>query len=211
LNAPHSKCGVRFGGPGVRIPLSPREWSPVERETKHCVCILVGWEDQINVFKMAEFLQKDKINFYKELYHQAAIMVRGESDIIAQTANISALFWYSLPDINWVGFYFYKERELVLGPFQGKPACLRIAPGKGVCGTAFSSQKTIRVDDVHIFPGHIACDPESRSEIVVPVFKNKKVIAVLDVDSPVAGRFNEEDQAGLEKIVRLLENHFTYP
>ncbi len=153
----------------------------------------------------------DKIDLYKELKKQALVMFNGESDLIAQTANLSALLWYSLPNINWAGFYFFKKGELILGPFQGKPACIRITPGKGVCGTAFSSRKTIRVDDVHAFPGHIACDPESRSEIVIPVIKRNQVIAVLDIDSPVMGRVAEEDQAGLEEIVRLLENHFIDP
>lgn len=153
----------------------------------------------------------DKIDLYKELKKQALVIFNGESDLIAQTANLCSLLWYSLPDINWAGFYFFKKGELILGPFQGKPACIRITIGKGVCGTAFSSRKTIRVEDVHTFPGHIACDPESRSEIVIPVFKRNQVIAVLDIDSPVMGRFTEEDQTGLEEIVRLLENQFTYP
>lgn len=149
----------------------------------------------------------DKLQFYNELKKQASAMLEGESDRIAQTANLCALLWYSLPDINWVGFYFYKNGELVLGPFQGKPACVRIKPGQGVCGTAFQEQKIFRVDDVHAFKGHIACDPDSRSEIVIPFFVNQNCIGVLDIDSPLKKRFNEKDQIGLEHIVRCLEEN----
>jgi GAF domain-containing protein len=149
----------------------------------------------------------DKTHFYKELKKQASALFEGESDLIAQTANLSALLWYSLPDISWVGFYFYKNGELVLGPFQGKPACVRIKLGQGVCGTAFQAEKTFRVDDVHTFEGHIACDPDSRSEIVIPFFVNHICKGVLDIDSPLIKRFNEEDQKGLEHIVRSLEEN----
>jgi len=177
------------------------------------------------MFVVSETSGKEKNQFYVELINAVQLLLTGETDLIAQTANLSALLWYTLPDINWVGFYFYKDQDrdkdldkgkdrkkvLVLGPFQGKPACVRIAPGKGVCGTAFASGKSLRVDDVYAFPGHIACDPESRSEIVIPVYYNNDVISVLDIDSPNIGRFDEKDQYGLEKIVRLLEHHIIYP
>jgi len=165
------------------------------------------------MFVVPETSGKEKKQFYVELINAVQLLLTGETDLIAQAANLSALLWYTLPHINWVGFYFYKnqDKELVLGPFLGKPACVRIALGKGVCGTAFASGKTLRVDDVHVFPGHIACDPESRSEIVIPVYYNNDVIGVLDIDSPNIGRFDEKDQSGLEKIVRLLEHHITYP
>jgi GAF domain-containing protein len=149
----------------------------------------------------------DKTQFYKSLKKQASALLEGESDLIAQAANLCALLWYSLPDINWVGFYFYKNGELVLGPFQGKPACVRIKPGQGVCGTAFQNQKTYCVDNVHAFDGHIACDPDSRSEIVIPFFMNHTCKGVLDIDSPLIKRFHEEDQIGLEHIVRSLEEN----
>jgi len=183
------------------------------------------------MFVVPETAGKEKSQFYIELINSAQLLLTGETDLIAQAANLSALIWYTLPNINWAGFYFYKDKEqgkdreqdrdkdkgknrdkeLVLGPFQGKPACIRIASGKGVCGTAFESGETLRVDDVHAFPGHIACDPDSRSELVIPLFYNKQCIGVLDIDSQLTGRFTEEDQTGLEKIIRLLENHITYP
>ncbi|MCD6234893.1 MAG: hypothetical protein DRP86_06745 [Candidatus Neomarinimicrobiota bacterium] len=162
------------------------------------------------MFEFSEISAENREYFYQELYHYAETMMSGETDIIALTANMSSLIWHTLPDINWVGFYFFKKGELVLGPFQGKPACVRIAPGQGVCGMAFSSRKTLRVDDVHTFPGHIACDPESHSEIVIPVLNNNDVIAVLDIDSPLMSRFTQADQIGLEKIVRLLEKNISY-
>lgn len=177
------------------------------------------------MFEVPEIARKEKNQLYRELINSVQHLLTGETDLIAQTANLSSLLWYSLPNINWVGFYFYKDKEqdkdrdqdkgkkrdkeLVLGPFQGKPACIRIASGKGVCGTAFESGETLRVDDVHAFPGHIACDPDSRSEIVIPFFVNKICIGVLDIDSPYLGRFTEDDETGLEKIVRLLEKHIS--
>ncbi len=162
------------------------------------------------MFEFSGISEENKAGFYQELCRQAEAMMSGETDMIAQTANLSSLLWYALRDINWVGFYFFKERALVLGPFQGKPACVRIAPGKGVCGTAFNSGKTLRVDDVHAFPGHIACDPDSRSEIVIPFVVNKTCIGVLDIDSPLKGRFDHDDKDGLEKIIRCLERHVSY-
>ena len=142
-----------------------------------------------------------------ELYVQIAGQLRGllagEHDLIANAANLSALLFYSLPDLNWAGFYFYKQGELVLGPFQGQPACVRIALGKGVCGTAAARRETIIISDVHSFPGHIACDSASNSEIVVPLVKDKQLLGVLDLDSPTVARFDEADAAGLNEIAEI--------
>lgn len=124
---------------------------------------------------------------------------------IANLANASALLWQSLEDINWAGFYLMQDGALVLGPFQGKPACIRIPVGRGVCGTAVAENATQLVPDVHAFPGHIACDCASNSEIVVPIHKNGEIYGVLDIDSPLFGRFTEADRAGLEAFVRVLE------
>ena len=123
----------------------------------------------------------------------------------ANFANASALIWQHLEDINWAGFYFMQDGALVLGPFQGKPACIRIAVGRGVCGTAVAEDKTQLVPDVHAFPGHIACDCASNSEIVIPIHKNGAVYGVLDIDSPLFNRFSDADQAGLEALVQVLE------
>ena len=143
--------------------------------------------------------------FYELLYRQARAMVEDERDAIANMANLSALLFYSMENINWAGFYLLKrEDELVLGPFQGKPACVRIKVGSGVCGTAVKKEKTLIVDDVHQFPGHIACDSASNSEIVVPLIKNGKMLGVLDIDSPMLKRFSEADRIGLERIVKVL-------
>ncbi len=124
---------------------------------------------------------------------------------IANLANASALLWQEIPDINWVGFYKMEENALILGPFQGKPACIRIEPGRGVCGRAVQTDQTLLVPDVHKFPGHIACDGASRSEIVVPLHKNGNVWGVLDIDSPTADRFTQADQAGLEQVAGVIE------
>jgi GAF domain-containing protein len=126
-----------------------------------------------------------------------------ETDLVANAANTAALIYHTLPDINWAGFYFLKGDELLLGPFQGKPACVRIQLGKGVCGTAAAERKTLVVPDVQKFPGHIACDTASNSEIVVPLIKDNKLLGVLDVDSPALGRFDEEDQKGMERLVKI--------
>lgn len=125
---------------------------------------------------------------------------------IANLANGAALLWQFLPDINWAGFYLMKDGALVLGPFQGKPACIRIPLGRGVCGTAAAQRKTLLVPDVHQFPGHIACDSASRSEIVVPIYKDGDVYGVLDIDSPYENRFTQADRMGLERFVKILEN-----
>lgn len=141
-----------------------------------------------------------KPDIYAEIDRQLAALLEGERDFIANAANFSSLLYHLLPDLNWAGFYLYKEGELVLGPFQGKPACVRIAMGRGVCGTAAQSRRTIVVADVHSFEGHIACDAASNSEIVVPLIAGGRLIGVLDLDSPLAGRFDDEDRAGLEKL-----------
>ncbi len=144
--------------------------------------------------------------FYQELLSAASALVTDEPDSIANMANISALIWQYVPDLNWAGFYRVIDGELVLGPFQGKTACIRIAMGKGVCGTAAQSGEVQRVADVHDFPGHIACDADSRSELVVPVIRNEKVVAVLDLDSPMPDRFTAQDQAGLTKLIATIAN-----
>lgn len=142
--------------------------------------------------------------FYDDLVGAAKALVADEPDAIANMANISALIWQYVSDLNWAGFYRVIDGELVLGPFQGKSACIRIALGKGVCGTAAETGVTQRIEDVHAFPGHIACDAESRSELVIPIFKDSKVIAVLDLDSPNIDRFGAEDQAGLEQLIEAI-------
>jgi L-methionine (R)-S-oxide reductase len=145
-----------------------------------------------------------KPEHYAELAVQARALLAGERDRIANAANFSALVYHSLPGLNWAGFYFHDGRELVVGPFQGKPACVRIALGKGVCGTAAATQRTQVVPDVEAFPGHIPCDSASRSEIVVPMFApDGALIGVFDVDSPVLARFDDEDRAGMEALVAV--------
>lgn len=141
---------------------------------------------------------------YRELIQGLQGLVAGERDLIANLANSSALLFQSLPDLNWAGFYLLKDGELVVGPFQGKPACVRIAMGKGVCGTAAAQRTTQLVRDVHEFPGHIACDAVSNSEIVVPMIRNGELLGVLDLDSPKLARFDEEDKKGLEQFVAAL-------
>lgn len=140
---------------------------------------------------------------YEQLLQQASALVDGESDKIANAANLSALVFHSLPDLNWVGFYFYDGNELVVGPFQGLPACVRIALGRGVCGTAAVTKQTQRIADVDAFPGHIPCDSASRSELVVPLYKDEKLIGVFDLDSPKLDRFNELDQQHLETVAKI--------
>jgi L-methionine (R)-S-oxide reductase len=138
-----------------------------------------------------------------DILMQARALVDGERDAVANAANLSALLFCSLPDVNWAGFYFAKDGGLVVGPFQGKPACVRIPLGQGVCGTAAQRGETIVVDDVHAFPGHIACDAASNSEIVIPLIRHGAVIGVLDLDSPRPARFGEPEQRGLEAIAAL--------
>jgi GAF domain-containing protein len=145
-----------------------------------------------------------KSSLYPELAAQLRALIEGESDRIANLANAAALLYHSLPDINWAGFYLMKQGGLVVGPFQGRPACVRIALGKGVCGTAAARRATILVPNVHEFDGHIACDSASNSEIVVPMIVGGELLGVLDIDSPVFDRFDAEDRAGLEKFVATL-------
>ena len=147
-----------------------------------------------------------KSALYADLLEQANALFEGEHDFIANAANLSALLFHSLPDLNWAGFYFTKDEGLVLGPFQGKPACVRIALGKGVCGTAAAQRRTLVVPDVNAFPGHIACDAASRSEVVIPLVRFNRVIGVMDLDSPLAGRFDEEDARGLEALADVFLN-----
>jgi L-methionine (R)-S-oxide reductase len=140
-----------------------------------------------------------------EIVQQVSGLVSGEPDLIANLSNVSALLNQHLSDINWVGFYIMRDGELVLGPFQGKVACIRIPVGRGVCGTAAATRETQRIDDVHAFPGHIACDGASNSELVVPIIVNDNVVAVLDIDSPEHARFTVEIQQEIEAVVRVLE------
>ena len=144
---------------------------------------------------------------YELLNQQLEAMAEGIPHKIANLANASALLYDTLENLNWAGFYLMEQGKLVLGPFQGKVACVEIAVGKGVCGTAVAQNETQLVPDVHAFPGHIACDCASNSEIVVPIRKNGQVIGVLDIDSPLFDRFSEDDRTGLEAFVRILETH----
>lgn len=156
------------------------------------------------MFNIDHFKDLDKKDFYESLLFFAKGLMDGEQDYIANLANISSLVFNTMVDVNWAGFYLIKEDELVLGPFNGKPACIRIEIGKGVCGTAVSKKLTQLVKDVHEFPGHIACDGDTNSEIVVPIIVNNKVVAVLDLDSPIKNRFNKEDQQNLEVLVSMI-------
>jgi len=145
-----------------------------------------------------------KADLYRDLHAALDALTAGEADGIANMANAAALLWQYLPDLNWAGFYRMVEGELVLGPFQGKAACIRIPVGRGVCGTAAATRETQRVDDVHAFPGHIACDADSRSELVVPLVRDGVVLGVLDLDSPVPARFDAADVAGCEALATVL-------
>lgn len=142
------------------------------------------------------------------IYEQIKTITENEKDLIANLSNISACLNENLTDINWVGFYLMKEGELVLGPFQGKVACIRIPVGKGVCGSAVSEKKILRIDDVHQFKGHIACDSASNSEIVLPIYKHDEIVAVLDIDSPSFNRFSEEDEKTLNEITDYISELF---
>lgn len=157
----------------------------------------------------------NKAEFYRELNMQVEAICRGEPSLIANLANISAILFEQLNDINWSGFYLMDREiegenlELVLGPFQGRAACVRIPVGRGVCGTAVSTKQSMLVNDVHSFDGHIACDVASNSEVVIPVCHKGEVVAVLDIDSPSLGRFDEDDLAGLEKLVSFIEANWS--
>lgn len=151
----------------------------------------------------SQSLSGDKPQQYAQLAEQTRALLHGERDRIANAANLSALVYHALPDLNWVGFYFFDGTELVVGPFQGQPACVRIPLDRGVCGAAARTRTTQRIDDVHAFPGHIACDAASRSELVVPLADGDRLIGVFDIDSPQPARFDAEDQAGLEAIAAI--------
>ena len=159
----------------------------------------------------------NKPELYRDLSRQLSALLAGECDLIANAANTAALIYHGVPDLNWAGFYFRAGVELVLGPFQGKPACVRIPIGTGVCGTAAERAETVLVPDVHDFSGHIACDPNSRSELVVPLLPALagtagEVLGVLDLDSPLLARFDAIDQAGCEQLVALfVDHHHRYP
>ena len=142
--------------------------------------------------------------FYQTLAKSIRDLLGDERDFLANAANVVAVLYEELPEVNWAGFYLLKGQDLVLGPFQGRPACTRIGPGKGVCGAAATKRETVVVENVQKFPGHIACDKASKSEIVVPMVHTGRLIGVLDLDSPILARFDDEDRAGLEEIVRLL-------
>lgn len=158
------------------------------------------------MFHVEKYSGKQEEN-YKMLIKQLQALLEGENDQIANLSNASALLNQFLHEINWVGFYLHKENQLILGPFQGLPACVRIPMGKGVCGTAALNQRTERIADVHSFPGHIACDAASQSEIVIPIVKEGRLIGVLDIDSPIQNRFTELDQEYLEKFVQTLVDY----
>ena len=149
----------------------------------------------------------DKREFYRILNKQLDSLLEGETHWLANLANASSLLFDQMPQINWAGFYLLDQEQLVLGPFQGKPACVRIAVGKGVCGTAFAERTIQVVEDVHTFPGHIACDAASRSEIVLPFYEQGGISGVLDIDSPLVGRFDEEDRKGLKEYLDILFRH----
>ena len=150
----------------------------------------------------------DPDKLYPLLAHQLQSITEGIPHKIANLANTSALLWEALRDINWVGFYLLEQNKLVLGPFQGKVACIEIPLGRGVCGTAASLGQTVRVEDVHAFPGHIACDSASNSEIVIPLYFGGQLVGVLDIDSPLPGRFTADDQTGLEILAGIIGNFF---
>jgi len=151
----------------------------------------------------AEQLSNRRSELYQGLEAQARALLQDETDLIANAANLAALLYQSLPDLNWAGFYFLKGDELVLGPFQGKPACVRIEMGKGVCGTAAARRETVIVPNVHEFPGHIACDSASNSEIVIPLIREDRVIGVLDLDSTKFSRFDDGDASCLERLAKV--------
>ncbi|MGI2032182.1 GAF domain-containing protein [Rhizobium panacihumi] len=155
------------------------------------------------MFETTVIETENKPEFYRQLTQQLAALLEGERDFIANAANTSALLFQMMPDLNWAGFYLMKEGELVLGPFQGKTACVRIPVGRGVCGAAVEKRQSMLVEDVHAFPGHIACDVASRSELVVPIMRGEDVIGVIDLDSPIPARFDSDDQAGIERVAEI--------
>ena len=163
------------------------------------------------MFTAATIQADGKTELYAELTGQLRALLAGERDWVANLANTSALIFQSLPELNWAGFYLWRGGELVVGPFQGRPACVRIASGRGVCGTAMAQRRSLVVADVHAFPGHIACDAASRSELVVPLRRGGEVLGVLDLDSPRPGRFDEEDLKGCEAMMAALLDQTDFP
>jgi L-methionine (R)-S-oxide reductase len=170
---------------------------------------VIGWSRQIfdkvaRLHRVPAIESASKTGFYRELSSELRALLAGEPDALANAANTAALLFQMVPELNWAGFYFLREGEqLVLGPFQGKPACVRIPVGRGVCGTAVAERRSILVEDVHAFADHIACDAASRSELVVPLIREGRILGVLDLDSPRAGRFDAEDQRGMEEIAAI--------
>jgi L-methionine (R)-S-oxide reductase len=150
-----------------------------------------------------------KTALYRDLARELDALLSGETDATANAANAAAAIYHSLPRLNWAGFYFLRDDMLVLGPFQGRPACVRIKPGAGVCGTAARERRSVLVPDVEQFPGHIACDSASRSELVVPLLRGGEILGVLDLDSPDLARFNAEDQMGCEALAAIVVRHLT--
>jgi L-methionine (R)-S-oxide reductase len=163
------------------------------------------------MYELTSVSADNKKEFYKELSSMLAGLIGDETDWLANAANAASLLYHMLPEINWAGFYLYKNGQLVLGPFNGKPACVRIQMGKGVCGTAAQTGEIQVVEDANLFPGHIACDPASQSEIVLPIYQNGRLIGVLDIDSPVKGRFNSDDAEGLSAFIEILNQHIIWP
>jgi len=196
MTAPVAAAGLRRPGCDVRVATAGLRAGP-RRSRSPGACTLVR-------MSFASIpLTGDKPEQYAQLVAQARALLHGERDRIANAANLSALVYHALPDLNWVGFYFHDGTELVVGPFQGLPACVRIPLDKGVCGAAARTRSTQRVADVHAFPGHIACDAASRSEVVVPLLRGDALIGVFDIDSPVPDRFDVDDQAGLEALAAV--------
>ncbi len=149
----------------------------------------------------------NKAAFYRDLATEVDALLTGEADPVANAANAASAIYHTLPDLNWAGFYFLRDSQLVLGPFQGRPACVRIPLGRGVCGTAAAQRRSVLVPDVEAFPGHIACDMASRSELVVPLIVGESLLGVLDLDSPLVGRFDAADQAGCEMLASVVTRH----
>ncbi len=174
-------------------------------------CLEWGWMREMDgIMNIGQSLSRtglSKVDLYREMNGQLATLLSGERDGLANCANTAALLYQSLPGLNWAGFYYLRGGELVLGPFQGKVACVRLALGRGVCGTAAQQETTIIVPDVHAFPGHIACDVASRSEIVLPLVQDGRLLGVLDLDSPHPARFDQDDAEGLGATVDLLIHH----
>ena len=187
---------VKLGYIANELDGRPDDWSScLNKETGEVMRLSPEAKDE-------ELTEKQR--YYRSLTESVAALLKGETDFIANTANVSALLYAELPDVNWAGFYLLKGNDLFLGPFQGKPACTRIALGKGVCGTAAEKRESVVVENVKKFPGYIACDRATKSEIVVPLIKAERLVGVLDVDSAMPARFDDEDRSALEEIVRLL-------